>query len=184
MAKVSDYTVILQTLASGYINATITQETIAFYTAQLVDIPVDDLRVVCEQLAREEEWFPPIAKIRKRWLSMVLPAPDVAANQWGMVIKAIYSVGYVGQPAFDDPITAQVVKALNWRELCLSENAPADRARFIEAYNDYAKRLISKANESKATRALMDAYYQRQQALLAAPQKRLEAPSNHYLEGK
>ena len=39
---------------------------------------------------------------------------------------------------FTDPVTAQCVASLRWRELCDSENQAADRARFVELYDKLA----------------------------------------------
>lgn len=64
--------------------------------------------------------------------------PPAGAEAWEPVRKAIGAVGRNRAPSFADPVTARVVAALGWRELCDSENAIADRARFIEAYDALA----------------------------------------------
>jgi hypothetical protein len=65
--------------------------------------------------------------------------PDTAGDQWERVRAAISAEGHMRpQPAFRDPITARVVSALGWRELCLSECQGPDRARFFELYTQMA----------------------------------------------
>lgn len=60
------------------------------------------------------------------------------AAAWEDVRRAIGAVGRYREPTFADPVTASVVRGLGWRELCDSENATADRARFIDAYETHA----------------------------------------------
>lgn len=56
------------------------------------------------------------------------------SDAWEDVRREIGATGRYREPRFADPITAAVVRGLGWRELCDSENAVADRARFIDAY--------------------------------------------------
>ena len=40
-------------------------------------------------------------------------------------------------------ILVKTIRAMGWRYLCASTNGMADRARFIELYNEYAKRSLT-----------------------------------------
>jgi hypothetical protein len=62
-------------------------------------------------------------------------------NAWQEVCKQINdNGGEFGKPVFSHPIIEQAVKALGWRNLRMSENPTADRARFIEAFEQLAGR--------------------------------------------
>jgi hypothetical protein len=49
-------------------------------------------------------------------------------------------VGYYGSPQFSDDITTAVMAELGWRNLCMSECQEADRARFLQGYDEHCKR--------------------------------------------
>jgi hypothetical protein len=64
-------------------------------------------------------------------------------SAWGKVLKAIRNYGYYREAeALQSmpPEVAEVVKAMGWQTLCLSENEIADRAHFIKAYDTMQKR--------------------------------------------
>ena len=42
----------------------------------------------------------------------------------------------------ENPVLWKTLQAMGWRYLCSSTNGVADRARFIELYNEYAKRRL------------------------------------------
>lgn len=64
-------------------------------------------------------------------------------DAWGDVLREIGATGRYRDPRFADPITATVVRRLGWRELCDSENAVADRARFVQLYDQLATEAVS-----------------------------------------
>lgn len=64
-------------------------------------------------------------------------------DAWGDVLREIGATGRYREPRFADPVTAAVVGRLGWRELCDSENAVADRARFVQLYDQLAAEVVS-----------------------------------------
>ena len=44
----------------------------------------------------------------------------------------------MGMPEFAHATTEAVVKAIGWRNICMSENADVLRSNFIKLYNDMA----------------------------------------------
>ena len=70
------------------------------------------------------------------------PAPD-AMEAWGTVLAEIRRTGYYGQPQFEDSLTAAVVRQMGWKDLCISDDATADRARFVDAYQRQEQRARS-----------------------------------------
>ncbi len=64
-------------------------------------------------------------------------------DAWGDVLREIGATGRYRDPRFSDPVTAVVVRRLGWRELCDSENPVADRARFVQLYDQLATEAVS-----------------------------------------
>lgn len=134
-------TSIIRQLLSAYPNSQATVETVAVYDRLLSDIPPGDLQTVVDQCLATCKFLPTIAEIRDRWhaLTRTLCQPT-ATDGWDEVQREIRRVGYIGTPYFANAITARVVKAMNWRDLCASENVIADRAHFMRMYEQLAER--------------------------------------------
>lgn len=122
-----------------------------------------DLELFQRALARclqTSIYVPSVAEIRRAAADLSAPPTDAGLQQWGVVLAAIRRVGvHRPAPPFEDPITASCVRSLGWTELCGSENATSDRARFIEAYNALAaaakrERAVSPALQAGAAEPL------------------------------
>lgn len=59
-------------------------------------------------------------------------------DAWGDVGQAVRRYGIYRTPVFSDQLVARAVAAMGWAAICNSENAVADRARFIELYDQLA----------------------------------------------
>lgn len=134
-------TPIIRQLFSTYPNTQVTVQTVAQYDRLLSDIPPDELQTVVDQAIAECKFLPTIAELRERWhnLTRGLGQPSPAEG-WDEVMRQVRAVGYIGTPEFANPITARVVKAMGWRELCASENVVADRAHFMRMYEQLQAR--------------------------------------------
>lgn len=64
-------------------------------------------------------------------------------DAWGDVLREIGRTGRYRSPSFADEVTARAVARLGWRELCDSENPVADRARFVQLYDQLATEAVS-----------------------------------------
>lgn len=106
----------------------------------LTDIGGDVLKASALQHISESKWFPSVAELREISVRILCPRRQGAVEAWGEVVRQFHIAGYYGTPEFTDPVTAEVVAQLGWRELCQSENQAADRARFIEGWNALAQR--------------------------------------------
>lgn len=118
-----------------------TKEQAMLYDRKLRDIPAELLYRAVDALVSEVKFLPTIAEIRERALSLYSQAagvvPPDAGRGWGEVVKAISHVGMNRFPKFNDPITAETVRRMGWKEICL---APADststlRAQFMRMYD-------------------------------------------------
>lgn len=88
--------------------------------------------------------FPPtIADIMTRIADITVAKEKTAIEAWGDVGQAIRKYGSYNETLALEmltPITRKVVKAMGYREICLSENEMADRAHFFKVYDTLAAR--------------------------------------------
>lgn len=149
---------VLRQLAAAYPNSEVTKQTVAVYYRLLSDIPVDELQTIVDQCLHECRFLPTIAELRERHRDLVGGglAIETAAEQWGQVVKAMREVGNWGNPNFTNPITAKVVSAMGWRDLCASENPMADRAHFLKMYQAIADRQEKIGRLTPASRQLAE----------------------------
>lgn len=112
------------------------------YAALLSDLEYDTADRAVRALLQTRAWMPGVADIRAAVAELEQGAKRTGAEAWGGVLRAISAEGAHRRPGrdfvFSDPVTARVVAALGWAALCASENQIADRARFIEAYDQIA----------------------------------------------
>lgn len=136
---------------------------------------LDDVMVrrAITALVLSERWMPTIAQIVSKVSEMRDGHKREGGEAWGDVMQAIRRYGYVRSPGvdfqFDDPLVARCVRALGWVELCSSENAVADRARFIELYTDLANR----DSVDRAVGAALPGYQPKQLPSGARPLKQI-----------
>jgi hypothetical protein len=129
-------------LAAAYPNTQIGGETLTVYARTLADIPLDVLDAAIAQCLAESEFFPTVARLREKAISLSRPSGLrlTAAEAWEQVRREIWRTGSYGDPHFADPLVNRAVAVVGWRELCLSENQVADRAHFFRVYEQLAER--------------------------------------------
>ncbi len=134
---------IVAVLIAAFPDTKATLDTVAVYERMLADLDYPAANAAVERLIATSRYgMPRIAEIREAALTVDQGELRPGGDAWGEVLAAIGKYGYARQPGvdfqFDDPTTGAAVKAMNWRELCSSENPQADRARFIELYDKLA----------------------------------------------
>ncbi len=110
------------------------------FVQALADIDDDMLKAAALRHISTSVWFPKVYELRKAAADLIQPATPDPMEAWGAVLAEIRRTGLYGVPHFADPLTAAVVRQMGWRDLCLSEEATADRARFVDAYARQAQR--------------------------------------------
>lgn len=129
-------------LIASYPSTKATIDTVSVYERMLADLDYAAANAAVERLLATARFMPTIAEIRDAALTIERGEVRPGGDAWGEVLKAMGRYGYVRQPGvdfqFSDDVIGECVKALNWRELCESENLQADRARFIELYDKLA----------------------------------------------
>lgn len=115
------------------------ENTMAIYRRMLSDLAYPVANAAVERLLATAKFMPTIAEIREACLTLSDAEQRAGGSAWGDVLEAIRKYGAYRSPGADfelaDPVTAACVNAMGWRNLCLSDNQIADRARFIELYD-------------------------------------------------
>lgn len=149
-----------QTIAIGMLKAAwpkFTDDQARLYLLMTKDIPAPVLVKAIEALIKESPFLPTVAEIRSRAEALYKAAqgrePPDAGRGWGEVVREISHTGYYGKPHFSDPVAAEVVRRMGWKEICAS---PADetgvlRGQFLKMY----AMLQETRQEEKHNRALL-----------------------------
>lgn len=108
----------------------------------LGDLSYGQCNAAIRVLIQTRQFMPTVSEIRTAVLDLERGPVRSGGDAWGSVLQAMKSKGAHRSPGvdftFDDPVVAHCVQRLGWRDLCLSENTVADRARFIELYDKLA----------------------------------------------
>lgn len=132
-----------QTIAIGMLKAAwpkFTDQQARLYLLMTKDIPEPVLVKAIEALIKESAFLPTVAEIRSRAAALYNSAqgkePPDAGRGWGEVVREISRTGYYGKPQIRDPVAAEVVRRMGWKEICAS---PADqtgvlRGQFLKMY--------------------------------------------------
>ena len=142
MATFETITKNLAVVSAAYPNFDLKPETVKVYLKLLADLPDELLEEASLAHIAQSTFFPTVAELRTAAFELVerqnpLPA---GLEAWSEVEDQIQRVGYIGQPVFQHPLTAQLVNAMGWQNLCRSENQVADRAHFLTAYEQLLNR--------------------------------------------
>ncbi len=106
--------------------------------------PAELLAALTRHLATSH-WLPAVADLRAIASAAVVGRARAGEDAWGDVLEQVGATGRYRSPRFADPITARCVARLGWEELCASENAVADRARFAKLYDTLAREAAEDA---------------------------------------
>lgn len=140
---------IVTVLAAAYPHAAMGEKTSEVYEAMLADLTRDAVKRACARLIATSRFLPTVAEIRSTVTEFEHGAKRFGGEAWGDVIGEIRRVGSYGEPKFSDPLTAEAVRLMGWRYLCLSENDAPDRARFIDVYEGIQERIRRDAAAGK-----------------------------------
>jgi hypothetical protein len=129
-------------LLAAFPGAKSTAGTSEVYERMLADLDYPTANAAVERLLATCRFMPTIAEIRTACIDLSHGDRRAGGEAWGECLKAIGRWGYTRSPgkdfSFQDPLVARCVAALGWENLCNSESQMADRARFIELYDQLA----------------------------------------------
>jgi len=134
-------------LGSGPEGDTRLAEMIRAYHMLLGDLEVDLLTKAALHVISKGTFFPSAGELRQAYFALAEQADGIpsAPEAWGEVMR-LFRRGFsrYNAPSVDDVSHPRVYRAMEaiggWRTLCNSDNAAADRARFIQAYETYTGR--------------------------------------------
>ena len=133
-------------LAAAYPNANITDTTSSVYERMLADLDFETTERAVARLLGSSRFLPTIAEIRAAATELTIGPVRTGVEAYDELMQAVRAHGrcYGGEPApeFADPIIARAVGVWgSWNDLCSSpSDDPGGRARFIELYDELAKR--------------------------------------------
>ncbi|MGH2331081.1 replicative helicase loader/inhibitor [Thermoanaerobacter mathranii] len=113
--------------------------------AFLRDIPFETALAVLQHLIPKSQYPPTIYDFRKELLEIAGSSEPDAVEAWGEVTRAVKLYGvYRPEEALNSlsDITREVVEAIGWREICLTEDINVVRAHFIKLFEVYRERKL------------------------------------------
>ena len=145
MASVEDVAGIIAVISAAYPNFKASEYTAEIYYQTLQDIPGKLLKAATLQCVAEagRKFAPSVGEIRGAVLMLQKISLDIPSSYeaWQEVQQQILeNGGDFGNPVFSHPVIEKTVRAIGWRNLRMSEDATADRARFIQAYEQFQER--------------------------------------------
>lgn len=156
MATGSTLQKVLLMLKIAYPDAKLEEKSPKLYERMLADIPDEVLEQATLDHISRSQWFPKISELRRAAARLTggIEQQQTGIEAWNDVNTAIRTLGRGGDPEFRNPVTAHVVRMMGWRDLCMSENQISDRARFIDAYDQFQTRAVSEAVSLPSVREL------------------------------
>jgi hypothetical protein len=134
---------LLVVLAASYPKFEVDDVKVQVWHEMLGDLDYAVASMAVKKIIMQNTFPPAIAEVRKAAIEISSPRGLTAAEAWGEVIRAIRDYGYYREKeamTSMSPITAQVVRYLGWREICLSEEPEILRAHFLKMYDQVAAR--------------------------------------------
>lgn len=155
--------------------------TIEVYSRALADLDYEVAEAAVLDAVSKSKFFPTIAEIRETAARLMTGADArmPALEAWGKVKDAVARYGrhgWEGAVAYLDPQTADTIRALGWFAFCDSDvdDEMSWRARFVDLYDQYARRDLRQAQMLPAVREVQQARIETMRALTA----KLTAPTN------
>lgn len=123
---------------------------VALWSELFSDVGFTVAKVALKKLMILNTFPPSIAELRQTVAEVTKPADSrlPAPEAWGLAIKAIHEYGYYreGEAMASLPMgVAQVVRWMDYQQLCLSENTDVIRGQFMRMYETQQRREAEQA---------------------------------------
>ena len=154
-----------------------TEQALDVWYALLHDLDYQILSKALQQYMLTNKFKPTVAELREIYAELVSPTISDWSEDWEKVSRTIGHYGmYQEEAAMEsfDEVTKEVVKRLGFQNICLSENIVADRARFVEIYQDIQRRKRTEVNVGSALPNLREMVQNRLAELEQKVQKSIE----------
>jgi hypothetical protein len=134
----SEAVAIISKIKASWPRVPISRETAEAWTEAILDLDHETALAALRDLIRTSTFPPQPAELRAACVTVAHGERRSGGEAWGECLRLIRKHGSYRLPGADfpiaDPLLARTIDALGWRDLCLSDNPVADRARFIETY--------------------------------------------------
>ena len=134
---------LLAVLAAAYPKFEVHDVKVQVWHEMLGDIDYAVANMAVKKLIMQNTFPPAIAEVRKAAAELTNPENLTSSEAWGEVTSAIRNYGYYREEealASMSPTTAQLVRYMGWREICMSEDIGVIRGQFLRMYEQIATR--------------------------------------------
>lgn len=122
-------------------------QTVAAYHLALDDLPCEAVQAAVREALRTLKFFPTPAELRAIVADKLLGLPT-AEEAWGEVAAQIRECGVYRTPAWSCAAVQAAVRAIGYRNLCMTEidDLPGQRAHFYRTFDAYRERALKEAD--------------------------------------
>jgi hypothetical protein len=134
---------LLVVLAASYPRFEVDDVKVQVWYEMLGDLDYAVASMAVKKIIMQNTFPPAIAEVRKAVTELMNPEQVTSSEAWGEVTRAIRNYGYYREGealASMSPTTAQVVRYMGWREICMSEDIGVIRGQFLRMYEQIATR--------------------------------------------
>lgn len=134
---------LLVVLAASYPKFEVDDVKVQVWYEMLGDLDYAVASMAVKKIIMQNTFPPAIAEVRKAAAELTNPENLTSSEAWGEVTRAIRNYGYYREGealASMSPTTAQVVRYMGWREICMSEDIGVIRGQFLRMYEQIATR--------------------------------------------
>ena len=140
----------------------VTRETAAIWRSYLEDIPDDLLmNALRHYIATAKDNYPPSVPALRRAagdLQARAAGLPTSAEAWGAIMDSFRRTSFHQPELLENPIVKQAIRCMGGLSVIgMSENLPAERARFLQFYDELRDRALSDAAELPQVTAYVDA---------------------------
>lgn len=132
---------------------------IKLWYKMLGDLPYEILNLAIQKYAFNNHFPPTVSDLRGIAVELVDKERMDWSEAWGEVVNAMREYGsYRGSEALAsmNPQTAQAVKRMGWKEICMSENLAVERANFRMIYEQVSEKEQQQAVLPNAVREMIN----------------------------
>jgi hypothetical protein len=145
MANRQEIELMIAKLSAAFPNWKVNAYTIQVYLEDLSDIDSEELDLAVKHCRTQpgRAFAPSTGEIRGAVSELRVMARNIPSSfeAWQEVGRQIsINGGDFGKPFWSHPLVQKTVEAIGWRNLRMSEDQTADRARFIQCYEQFQER--------------------------------------------
>ena len=145
---------VIKFLQATYPRQAFSADNVKAYVMMLEDLPIDHLRMAVLKLAADSKWFPSIAEIRGAAADLDLQSRGIVSAIEAYEIAQRHNIMRI-KDEYPDVHAAARMSCYTITDMRKSQNVAADRARFIEAYNEILSQRRQEITNTPPVRAFL-----------------------------